>query len=75
MQNRFMKYLYTILIIGLLLILWFAPIDLDRERQLASNGPRMLILFILERTWVKVVFSVFLGLIVLGLHNKEEGKS
>ncbi|MFM7683102.1 MAG: hypothetical protein ACKO7P_10200 [Bacteroidota bacterium] len=55
-----MKYIYYILITGILLVLWFAPIDLDRERQMANTAPRMLVLFIFENVALKLIFSIFL---------------
>lgn len=65
-----MKYIYTILIIGLIFILWFAPIDLERERSMADTAGRRIVLFVLETTWVKVLATIFLGLIALGLHSE-----
>jgi hypothetical protein len=70
MKNTF----YTLLIIGLILLIWFAPIDLDRERALANSGPRKLIVFVLETTWVKVIATVFLGLVAIGLQAEEKEK-
>ena len=32
-----MKYIYTILCIGIILLIWFAPIDLEREKKLANT--------------------------------------
>ncbi|MEN9511312.1 MAG: hypothetical protein RLZZ370_1131 [Bacteroidota bacterium] len=68
------KTFYTILIIGLILLLWFAPIDLDRERALANTGAKKLVVFVLETTWVKIAASIFLGLMVIGLHAEEQEK-
>jgi hypothetical protein len=65
MKNK----LYILLIIGITALLWFAPIDLDRERAIANTGARQIMLFIFETTWVKVTVSIFLGLIALGLSN------
>jgi hypothetical protein len=65
MKNK----LYILLIIGIIALLWFAPIDLDRERAIANTGARQIMLFIFETTWVKVTVSIFLGLIALGLSN------
>jgi hypothetical protein len=70
MKNTF----YTLLIIGLILLIWFAPIDLDRERALANSGPRKLIVFVLETTWVKVIATAFLGLVAIGLQAQEKEK-
>lgn len=66
-----MKYIYTLVILGLIYILWFAPIDLERERQMADSGAKIIILFVLETTWLKVVLTVFLGLVAIGLHSNE----
>jgi hypothetical protein len=70
-----MKYIYTILIIGLIFILWFAPIDLERERSMADTAGRRIVLFVLETTWVKVLATIFLGLIALGLHSEGRNNS
>jgi hypothetical protein len=67
-----MKYFYSILIIGLLLVIWFAPIDLERERSLAGNGFKTIILYILEHTWLKVVVSLFFVFMLVGIHSKDE---
>jgi hypothetical protein len=70
-----MKYIYTILIIGLIIILWFAPIDLERERAMADTGARRLVLFVLETKWLKIVITILLGLMAIGLHsNVSENK-
>lgn len=69
-----MKYIYTLVILGLIYILWFAPIDLERERQMADSGAKIIILFVLETTWLKVVLTVFLGLVAIGLHSNEAEK-
>jgi len=69
-----MKYIYTLVILGLIYILWFAPIDLERERQMADSGAKIIILFLLETTWLKVVLTVFLGLVAIGLHSNEAEK-
>ena len=53
-----MKYIYTILCIGLILIIWFAPIDLEREKQLANTGPRVVVIYLLESTCLKIAFTV-----------------
>ena len=66
-----MKYIYTLVILGLIYILWFAPIDLERERQMADSGAKIIILFVLETTWLKVVLTVFLGFVAIGLHSNE----
>jgi hypothetical protein len=55
-------------------LLWFAPIDLERERQIANTGPRMIVLYIFEATWLKIIITIFLGLIALGLHGEEESE-
>lgn len=69
-----MKYIYTLVILGLIYILWFAPIDLERERQMADSGAKIIILFVLETTWLKVVLTVFLSLVAIGLHSNEAEK-
>jgi hypothetical protein len=69
-----MKYFYTILIIGIILLLWFAPINLESERQMANTGPRMIVLYIFENTWLKIIITIFLGLIALGLHGEEQSE-
>ena len=70
-----MKYIYTIVIIVLIFILWFAPIDLERERSMADTAGRRIVLFVLETTWVKVLATIFLGLIALGLHSEGRNNS
>jgi hypothetical protein len=70
-----MKYIYTLVILGLIYILWFAPIDLERERQMADSGAKIIILFVLETTWLKVVLTVFLGLVAIGLHSEGRNNS
>lgn len=69
-----MKYFYTILCIGLILIIWFAPIDLEREKQLANTGPRILVMYLLESTSLKIVFTVILGFIMIGVHRQNNSE-
>ena len=65
-----MKYFYTILIIGIILLLWFAPINLESERQMANTGPRMIVLYIFENTWLKIIIKMILRISILKLIQK-----
>jgi hypothetical protein len=69
-----MKYIYTILCIALILIIWFAPIDLEREKQLANTGPRIVVIYLLESTWLKIAFTVILGFIMIGLNSQNNSE-
>jgi hypothetical protein len=71
MKNK----IYTVLIIGIIALLWFAPIDLERERAMADTGPRQLILLIFETTWLKIAVTIFLGIVALGLQDKNNEES
>jgi hypothetical protein len=64
-----MKYIYTIISIGLILIIWFAPIDLEREKLLANTGPKRVVIYMLESTWLKLAFTIILGLLMISLHK------
>jgi hypothetical protein len=67
-----MKYIYTIICIGLILIIWFAPIDMEREKQLPSTGPRIIVMYIMESTWLKIALTVVLGFLMVGLHSEND---
>jgi hypothetical protein len=67
-----MKYFYSVIIIGLILIIWFAPIDMEREKQLPSSGPRMIVSYIMGSTWLKIALTVLLGFVFVGLHNENK---
>ena len=69
-----MKYIYTIICIGLILIIWFAPIDMEREKLLANTGPRIIVIYIMESTWLKIVLTVILGFLMVGLHSVNASK-
>ena len=71
MKNK----IYTVLIIGIIVLLWFAPIDLERERAIADTGARKLVLLVFETTWLKIALTIFLGLVALGLQNKDNAES
>ncbi len=43
---------------------------MEREKQLPSTGPRMILTYIMESTWLKIAFSVFLGFLLVGLHSE-----
>jgi len=66
-----MKYIYYILISGILLVLWFAPIDLDRERQMANTAPRIVVLFIFENVALKLILSIFLVWVMVRIKRIE----
>lgn len=71
MKNK----IYTVLIIGIIVLLWFVPIDLERERAIADTGARKLVLLVFETTWLKIALTIFLGLVALGLQNKDNAES
>lgn len=65
-----MRLIRMIIIIGLIILLWFIPIDLERERQIADSGPRMIMLYVLEHTWLKIGFTLLLILALRSLYKQ-----
>ena len=52
-------------------MLWFAPIDLDRERQMANTAPRIVVLFIFENVALKLILSIFLVWVMVRIKRIE----
>jgi len=41
---------------------------------LTNTGPRIVVMYLLESTWLKIAFTVFLGFIMIGLHSQNNSE-
>ena len=64
----------TVAIIIIIALLWFLPIDLERERALANTGARKLLLYIFETTSLKIAITILLGFAILGFQSRDFDK-
>ena len=65
------KYFTTAIILFLLFILWFAPIDLNREKEISDSIGSEIIIYVLENMWLKITISIFFIFALVGLYSKE----
>ena len=42
--------------------------------KLANTGPRIVVIYLLESTWLKIAFTVILGFIMIGLHSQNNSE-
>jgi hypothetical protein len=45
---------------------------MEREKQLPSTGPRIIVMYIMESTWLKIALTVVLGFLMVGLHSEND---